>query len=108
MDPKSWEVGYYKKDDGTPETVGPYEFLDTVSDIFFSDWFTDQVDEEWYADVEDWDDLRGDAADWYKLQLPRAWHDEAARDMAHDYLAFDAAVRRFNFLKGDTNGLADR
>jgi len=87
IDPDTHEDGYMPG-----EFVGPYEFLDMVSDIWALGFVGPIVDA-----IEDWDDLRPYACDWYARQEPREWHNEAGRNMAHDFLAYEENYRKSQY-----------
>jgi len=65
------------------EYVEFFEFRDMVEDIWDSDWFIES-----YSVIPTLPDgfLQTQALSWFIRQPKKLWHDEAARDMAHDFL----------------------
>jgi len=65
------------------------EFLEMVRDIWESGFCGPILD-----GVDDWESgIEPFAIRWHGEQPQRPWHDEAGRDMAHDYLGYEEKYR---------------
>jgi hypothetical protein len=64
--------------------VGRYEFLEMLLDIWESNWYWDSFEN--FPDIPGMV-LHAKATAWFSQQSPEPWHEEAARDMAHEFLS---------------------